>query len=61
MFEEEFKVKSSVCKEICHILHKSAFLFFEACWKYEPNIDKRKLDMLLSGILFELDLILEIN
>lgn len=61
MFEEEFKVKSSVCKEICHILHKSTFLFFEACWKYEPNIDKRKLDMLLSGILFELDLILEIN
>lgn len=61
MFEEEFKSKSSIYREICLVTESKIFLFFEVCWKYEPNIDKCRLNMLLDGITCELDLFSEIN
>ncbi|GFT54319.1 uncharacterized protein NPIL_555201 [Nephila pilipes] len=56
MYRKEFIIKSSICKEICVFTKESELIFFEAYWKYEPNIDREKVDELLKGILYELEI-----
>ncbi|PRD32225.1 UNVERIFIED_CONTAM: hypothetical protein NCL1_21153 [Trichonephila clavipes] len=40
MYRKEFRMKSSIAKEICILSKESELAFFEAYWKYEPNIDR---------------------
>lgn len=61
MYRKEFKIKSSITKEICTLDRKSALVFFEACWKYEPNIDNVRINELIRGILSELELLSQLS
>ncbi|KAG8189727.1 hypothetical protein JTE90_019675 [Oedothorax gibbosus] len=56
MYMKEFKVKSSITKEISTVTKKSNLIILEATWKYEPNIDTDKVDEILGGIIAELEL-----
>ncbi|XP_015912233.2 cyclin-dependent kinase 2-interacting protein [Parasteatoda tepidariorum] len=56
MYKEELKTKMNICRELCIVQDRSTLCFFETCWKYEPNIDNRKLNSLLTQVIFELEL-----
>ncbi|GFS64379.1 uncharacterized protein TNIN_333311 [Trichonephila inaurata madagascariensis] len=56
MYRKEFRMKSSIAKEICILSKESELTFFEAYWKYEPNIDREIVDELTKCFIYELDL-----
>ncbi|KAF8792120.1 cyclin-dependent kinase 2-interacting protein-like [Argiope bruennichi] len=56
MYTKEFKMKSNIAKEICILTKESQLTFFEAYWKYEPNIDREIVDSYLKRMIFILEL-----
>ncbi|GBM63198.1 hypothetical protein AVEN_58634-1 [Araneus ventricosus] len=56
MYTKEFKMKLSIAKEICTLRKESQLTFFEAYWKYEPNIDRELVDSYMKRMIFALEL-----